>query len=129
MIEKQQIFPMLLQACPSYLNRYEAYIEKNYEIEEERLLYVDIGDFTAYMIECYAKRKTDEFDEAFDAIERMLVHGDSYVQDFAVVGILETLQNQLLDKEIELNEFEPLLQPESKAAWRHLIDFWNGKVQ
>jgi len=129
MIEKQQIFPMLLQACPSYLSKYEAYIEQNYEIEEERLLYVDIGDFTAYMIECYAKRKTDEFDEAFDAIERMLVHGDSYVQDFAVVGILETLQNQLLDKEIELNEFEPLLQSESKAAWRHLIDFWNGKIQ
>lgn len=128
MIEKQQIFPMLLQACPSYLNRYKAYIEQNYEIEEEKLLYVDIGNFTAYMIECYAKRKTDEFDEAFDAIEHMLVQGDSYVQDFAVVGILETLQNQLLDKEIELNEFEPLLQPESKAAWRHLIDFWNGKV-
>lgn len=129
MIEKQQIFPILLQACPSYINRYETYIEQNYENEEERLLYVDIGDFTAYMIECYAKRKTDKFDEAFDAIEQMLVHGDSYVQDFAVVGVLETLQNQLLDKGIELRAFEVWLQPESKRAWNQLIDFWNGKIQ
>nr|WP_084778084.1 hypothetical protein [Saccharibacillus sacchari] len=93
------------------------------------MLYVDIGDFTAYMIECYAKQKTDKFDEAFDAIEQMLVHGDSYVQDFAVVGVLETLQNQLLDKGIELRAFEVWLQPESKRAWNQLIDFWNGKIQ
>lgn len=126
-IEKQQIFPMLLAACPSYVNRYEAYIAKNYEPEEERLLYVDICDFTAYIIECDQHQKTDEFNDVFELVEQMLVHGDYYVKDFATVGILETLQNQLLDKKIELGEFEKRLYPESKLCWNQIIDFWSGK--
>ncbi|WP_165921087.1 hypothetical protein [Paenibacillus albiflavus] len=45
MILKEQVMDMILNACPSYKNRYSNYLQDNYEHGEERLLYVDIIDF------------------------------------------------------------------------------------
>lgn len=128
MIEKEQILDRLLIAFPSYKRRYEKYIKENYEIGEERLLYVDICDFIEHVIECYQSKKTDEFDELFEVIEQLHINGDLYVKEFATIGILETFQNQLPDKNIEYSEFERLLKPESKRWWNHLNDFWNGET-
>ncbi|WP_342554845.1 hypothetical protein [Paenibacillus sp. FSL R7-0652] len=128
MIEKEQILEKLLTAVPSYKSRYEQYINENYELGEERLIYVDIGDFVKHVIECYQSKQTDEFDDLFEVIEQFHTNGDAYVREFAAVGILETFQNQLPDKNIKYSEFERLLKPESKRWWNHLMDYWNGKT-
>ncbi|MCP1135287.1 hypothetical protein NKT34_18465 [Paenibacillus polysaccharolyticus] len=128
MIEKEEIMERLLIAVPSYKDRYERYIQENYELGEERLIYVDISDFVKHVIECYQRKNTDEFDALFEVIEELHTNGDSFVKEFATVGILESLQNQLSDKNIEYIEFEKCLRPESKRWWNHVIDYWNGKT-
>jgi iron-sulfur cluster repair protein YtfE (RIC family) len=129
MIEKEQILEKLLTAVPSYTSRYEQYINENYEPGEERLIYVDISDFVKHVIECYQRKKTEEFDALFEVIEQLHTNGDSSVKEVATVGILESFQNQLLDENIEYSEFERLLKSESKRWWNHLIDYWNGKTE
>ncbi|MGO4530370.1 hypothetical protein AB4Z30_14910 [Paenibacillus sp. 2TAF8] len=129
MIEKEQILEKLLTAVPSYKSRYEQYINENYEPGEERLIYVDISDFVKHVIECYQRKKTEEFDALFEVIEQLHTNGDSSVKEVATVGILESFQNQLLDENIEYSEFERLLKSESKRWWNHLIDYWNGKTE
>lgn len=128
MIEQEQIMNRLLAACPSYRKRYERYIEQHYEVGEKRLIYVDIGDFVEYAIDCDQSGKTEEFEDLFEVIEQFLVNGDAEIQEFATVGILETFQNKLPDRNIEYREWEIRLHPESKRRWNRLIEDWNGQT-
>lgn len=128
MIEQEQIMKRLLTACLSYRKRYEQYVEHHYEVGEKRLIYVDIGDFVEYTIECVQSGKTSEFEDLFEVIEQFLVNGDAEVQEFATVGILETFQNKSPDRNIEYREWERWLHPESKRRWNLLIEDWNGKA-
>ncbi|OWA37705.1 hypothetical protein B9G55_06565 [Saccharibacillus sp. O16] len=128
MITKEQIPEMLLLALPSYKSRYKSYTEANYEADEERLIYVDAGDFVEYMLDCYEDNQTDEFAGLFAVIEQLHTNGADDVREFATVGILETIQNKSTDRNIDYYELESWLLPESKKWWDYLIDYWEGKT-
>ena len=77
MIEKEEIMERLLIAVPSYKDRYERYIQENYEPGEERLIYVDISDFVKHVIKCY-QRKTRmnsmHYSRSLKSFIRMEIH-------------------------------------------------------
>jgi hypothetical protein len=64
----------------------------------------------------------------FDVIERLVLEGDPYVSNLAVIGYLEGLQMMTvtgagLDPE---SDFRPWLRPESEKKWQQINRFWEG---
>jgi hypothetical protein len=67
----------------------------------------------------------------FDVIERLVINGDPYVSNLAVIGYLEgfqmvTVTGQGLDPECDLR---PWLGPESEKWWVRINRFWKGERQ
>jgi hypothetical protein len=125
MITKEQVMPLLLNACPSFSKRWE---EHRAFYEEEELLYVDLGEFAHHLVELQQTSRTQEFPAVFEIIERMHLEGDHYVKEAATIGMLEGIQNVAGNSRVEPEEFLQYLKPESVRWWRQLNDFWEAKI-
>lgn len=128
-ISKEEVMKELIKSCPSYQTRWEEYVKNNYKTEDEQLLYIDLSDFASYIVDLYRQNKTDEFPEVFEVIELLHTSGDDYVKEAATIGLLEDIQNQLLNYQIDLRNFEQFLKKDSQKWWDNLINFWNGKTK
>ncbi|MFQ5839168.1 MAG: hypothetical protein ACE5HK_00425 [Candidatus Methylomirabilales bacterium] len=118
--------PLLLQACPSYRPRWAKYsAEPEFD---PGLLYVHLGDFAHHLVGLMKEGKTGEFSSVFDAIERLHPEGDSYIQEAAIIGFLESIQNIAGDSGVDPERFFPYLGSESASRWKRLNDFWEGKT-
>ena len=125
MITKEQVMPLLLNACPSFSKRWE---EHRAFYEDEELLYVDLGEFAHHLVELQKANRTGEFRAVFEIIERMHLEGDPYVKEAATIGMLEGIQNVAGNSGVEPEEFVAYLKPESVKWWRQLNDFWEAKI-
>jgi hypothetical protein len=121
MITKEQVMPLLLESCPSFLERWK---EHRTFYEDEELLYVDLGEFAHHVAELQRTHRIEEFPAVFHVIERM----DPYVKEAATIGALESIQNVAGNTGVDPEEFVQYLQPESAKWWRQLNDFWNAKI-
>ena len=124
-ITKEQVMPLLLEACPSFTEKWE---EHRAFYEDEDLLYVDLGEFAHHLVELHKTNQTDEFPAVFDVIERLHLEGDDYVKEAATIGMLEGIQNVAGNLEVDPEVFAPYLKSESAKRWRQLNDFWDGKI-
>ena len=61
----------------------------------------------------------------FQLIDRLILEGEHYVSEAAVVGLLEDIQNALKRRQIPLERANPLLLTESRYQWDDLIRFWD----
>lgn len=119
---------LLMGACPSFAAPWEA-IRKENEDEETpggRLHYRDAADFIRHLASLKIAGTVDEFPAVLDLIERMVVEGDEYVSELAVIGYIEGFQMQtvtVLGLELEV-DFRPWLRPTSEAYWRAINRFW-----
>jgi hypothetical protein len=120
MITKEQVMPLLREACPSYTEKW-----KNHRAScsDEYLLYVDLGRFACYLVGLYESAQLDEFPSVFEILERLHLEGDAYVREAATIGILEGIQNIAENFGINPQEFARYLKPESAKWWRQLHDF------
>lgn len=125
MITKEQVIPLLLNACPSFLKKWE---EHRAIYEDEELLYVDLGEFAHHLVELLKVNRIEEFPAVFEIIERMHLEGDHYVQEAATIGMLEGIQNVAGNSGVEPEEFVEYLKPESAKWWQQLNDFWEAKI-
>jgi hypothetical protein len=124
-IEKAQVMPLLLEACPSFRRRWDSYVGD--DAYEEGLLYVDLGIFADHLVDLLRRDQTSEFRAVFDMVERLHVEGDPYVKEAATIGLLEGLQNVAGHAGLDPQEFVPWLEPEAARWWAELNDFWDGK--
>jgi hypothetical protein len=129
-IQADEVMPLLLNACPSFASAWnESLIENADEGSPTgRLGYVDAADFIRHLVALRLAANTEEFPAVFDVIERLVIEGDAYVSNLAVIGYLEgfqmvTVTGQGLDPE---QEFRPLLGPESEKWWLRINRFWDG---
>jgi hypothetical protein len=125
MITKDQVMPLLLNDCPSFSERWREHLAL---YGDERVFYMDLGEFVDHIIDLYERNQTQEFPAIFDSIERLHVEGDDQVRDGAILGILEGIQNIAGNRRIDPEVFAPYLKPESAKWWKKLNDFWNGDV-
>lgn len=127
MITKEQVMPLLLEACPSFTEKWK---EHSAEWEEENLLYIDLSEFNRHLIELHKSKKIDEFPAIFDVVEKLHKGGDDYVKEAATIGLLEGIQNIASHTENGVNaeEFVQYLKPESAKWWRQLNEFWEGET-
>ena len=64
-ILKEQVIPLLLNACPSFSERWK---EHHALYDDEELLYVDLGEFAHHLIELLKNNQRNEFPAVFDVI-------------------------------------------------------------
>lgn len=125
MITKEQVMPLFLQACPSFVEKWE---EHHAFYDDEDLLYVDLGEFAHHIVELHKTNQTNEFSAVFEVIEKLHLQGDAYVKEAATIGMLEGIQNVAGNSGVNPEDFSGYLKPESAKWWRRLNDFWNGKI-
>jgi hypothetical protein len=125
MITKEQVMLLLLEACPSFTEKWE---EHRAFYDDEDLLYVDLGEFAHHLVELHKTNQTSEFPAVFDVIERLHLEGDAYVKEAATIGMLEGIQNVAGNTGANPEVFVQYLKPESAKWWRQLNDFWDGKI-
>ena len=86
-IERHQVMPMLLAACPSFEDRWQEHLD--WWEGEEAGLYNDLARFAHHLVELEKQGTTREFAEVFHVVERLHVEGDHYVKEAATIGLLE----------------------------------------
>lgn len=123
MITKQQVVPLLLEACPSFRPVWEEHLHD----DGEEILYVALGDFARYLLELFQAGKTEAFPAVAQAIERLHLEGDSYVREAATIGLLEGIQNVWGNNNVDPEFFLSFLLPESVRRWKSLNKFWSGE--
>lgn len=121
MIEKQQITSLLLEACPSFKKTYEAFDDKD-------LNYAVAGELAHHLLDLYKNNKTEEFSKLARLIEEFHTKGDSYVKEYATIGILEDIQNVWGNNKTDPEKFAVFLLPVSLKYWKSLNNFWDGKI-
>ena len=92
MIREGQAMSLLLEACPSFRPRREEW--RADPVFEEGLLHVELGEFAHHLVGLLKSGSTDEFAAVFAVIERLQLEGAPYVQNAAIVGLLEGIQKR-----------------------------------
>lgn len=129
MIQKSEVMELLLNACPSYIKRWKEHSNFYYCNGEEQLLYIDLGDFSGHLVDLYTNNELNEFNQVFDIVELLLIDGDDFVKEAAIIGFLEGIQNIASNSGVKPTEFMRFLKPTSAKWWNNLNDFWSGKTE
>jgi hypothetical protein len=124
-IAKEQVMSLLLGACPSFREPWEAYVaEPDYE---DDVRYLHLAEFARHVVGLMKAGTTEEFPAVFEVVESLHIDGDAYVRESATIGLLEGIQLQAGHSGIEPEKFLPFLRPISTRWWEELIAFWDGK--
>jgi hypothetical protein len=127
----------MLAACPSFGPKWKEFLTEwvdNPILEEDGQdgslpQYLALSALATHLIEHLEAGKTEEFAQVFAVVEHWINHGDAYVTEAAVVGLLEDLQNANLHGATEPADFEKWRLPESKRWWEKVARFWShGEV-
>ena len=121
MITKEQVMPLLLDACPSFTEKWQKHLAY---WDGKNLLYNDLSEFNAHLFELHKNKQVEEFPEVFDVVEKLHLEGDDHVKEAATIGLLEGIQNAASHAE----DFVQYLGTESEKRWFQLNDFWQGRI-
>lgn len=105
MISKEQVMPLLVNACPSFSKRWE---EHRALYEDEELLYVDLAEFAHHLVELQNANRTEEFRAVFDIIERIHLEGDDYVKKPLRLVCWKAFKMSLGTRELSLNDLSSI---------------------
>lgn len=130
MITREEVMPLLLEACPSFRPVWEEEVKDSINLEEDgtRLHYVDAGDFARHLVSLVKAGQLQELPAVFAVFERLHLEGDEYVKELATIGYLEGLQNVGGHAGLTDDHFEPFLLRETRRWWKGLNAFWEGKT-
>lgn len=112
--------------CPSFIDPDDALLA---EWDEEPIPpYVRVGALARHLVDLAATGDASSVGPALGLVERAIEEGDAYVQELAVVGLLEDVQNLALQTSgaVRLIDLWTLLGPRSAKAWDELMSFWHG---
>lgn len=129
-IQRADVMPLLLDACPSFTEGWQEAEAENADDESAggRLFYMDAAAFIRHLVALRLAGETTEFPAVFDVIDRLVLECDPYVQNLAVIGYLEGFQMMTvtaagLDPELH---FRPWLRPKSEEWWQRFNRLWDG---
>jgi hypothetical protein len=131
LIVASEVMPLLLEACPSFAPQWvNEVLEENLDDANDggRLFYVDAGAFIHHLVSLKVDGRDAEFPAVFDVFERLVVEGDSYVQNLGQIGYLEGLQMMTVTAAglSPERDFRPYLRPASERIWEALNRSWGG---
>jgi hypothetical protein len=121
-ITKYEVIPLILDACPSYLEKWNQYLA---ESDDE---YEAVADFVRHFLELLSNNQREEFENIFEVIEKLHLQGDYYVKELATIGFLEDIKHSLINPD-DTGLIKKYLRPESLKWWDNLDDFWRGETR
>jgi hypothetical protein len=124
MIDRTEMIPLLVEACPSFGPPWRKF-RAEWANESELPCYIAIGEFARHLSTVLASGNEDVLRNVFDVVERLILEGDPYVQEAAVVGVIEDLQNSNLHSGTKPDQYLPYLLPQSRRWWTKVEAFWN----
>ncbi len=124
MIKKEEMFPMILEVCPSFRVKWQEF-EKDWAEEEGDTPYYEALSYLAsHLIYLLEIKDCETLKAVFRVVEEWHLQGEPYVKEAATVGLLEDLQNKNLHKTTTPEEFIKYLLPESRKWWTKVENFW-----
>ncbi|MBM2622807.1 hypothetical protein JIG36_45635 [Actinoplanes sp. LDG1-06] len=126
-VTAEQVPTLLLTALPSLSDEWAEIADDNADPGSPggRLGYLDAAWVVGHLADRLAASDTSEFDAAFDYIEHLILHGDSYVSELGVIGYLEGMQMQTVtSRGVDPEAFRPWLRPLSAKYWEAINRFW-----
>jgi hypothetical protein len=123
LIHRPQMGALLLEACPSFEPEYKKFVAE-WADEPDLPMYCVFGDFARHLSGLLVQRNNQVLHRVFSVVERFIVQGDKYVQEAAIVGILEDLQNGNLHSGTTPEQYLPFLLPQSRRWWGKVEAFW-----
>ena len=124
LIEKEKMFVPMLEACPEVGPLWEIFVEEWSDYDDGLPMYLFMGDFVRFCVAIYEDGNTMSLIKIFAVVERWLIEGDAYVSEAAIVGFLETLQNDGLHSATQPSDFMPFLGAEGRYWWGKVEAFW-----
>ncbi|MGH7487170.1 MAG: DUF7674 family protein [bacterium] len=123
-----EAFQLLLDSCPAFRPHWEETRTSFFFGEPPDSVgpYFDVAWITALLVDLVRRQGTECFPAVFALLEQLLVNGSDYVKNWVVVGVLETLQNQVSHTELTYAAFEPWLGSKTRQEWDGLIEAWGG---
>jgi len=125
MIEKLDAMPILVDACPSFRGAWQAHVSDF----GNDVHFVAAGEFALHLLDLIGAGDVSTFPAVGIALERLLVDGSPSVQELAVVGVLEGVQNTWSNKGVDPERFFPFLGKKGADAWTELNIFWSGNAK
>jgi hypothetical protein len=125
MIDEKTSIQLIHMACDNIEPYWRDHLE--FWEDEEAGYYNDAAVFAHYVVDEYQKGDTEDFNEIFKAIEKIIEYGNEAARGIAVVGFLEAIQNIASHKSCGPNVFMKWLGSKSTQAWHELNELWKGK--
>lgn len=123
----ESVFQKLISKWDELTVFYNTEMKVSYDDPNDRLPYLEIGDISRFIVEKKKSGQTENFEQFFENVEEIMIHGEHYVQELIVIGLFEGIQNNG-GKEIDYyHSFDKWLKNKSFKAWRELIDFWEKR--
>ena len=123
MIDKSQIWPLILRSTPSFQNEFDQKSSADVGLD-----YMIAANYGRHLLRLYQTGETKIFPALSQTIEQLIVEGDVYVSEFAVIGILEGIVLTWRDENIDTKYLAQHLLPTSLAYWESIAKFWNGEI-
>ncbi|HEY9125541.1 MAG TPA: hypothetical protein VIM62_00355 [Acidobacteriaceae bacterium] len=125
-IQKEEIFPLLLEADPSFEPVWRRFLNQWEKDEGGLPLTIAIEEFAEHLVGKLEAGDTSRFKEIFAVIERLHLSTDVYVSN-EVKGISEGILDTASYAKLHPYDFEPWLEPETKRAWLAMNKGYYGR--
>jgi hypothetical protein len=122
-IYESDVIPFLLKRCPATTPSWAQHVADG---DTGIGLYIDFIPFIQFAIRALVDGDAESLEQLFGAIEELTVRGDDLVQNAAVVGFMEGLQNSAGGTHVDPDRFRPFLGPASTIEWDALNKAWGG---
>lgn len=120
----EKVFEKLILGWDELTEFYNKEVVFNYDDPKDRIDYIDIADISRFIVEKKKLEQTEKFEQFFENVEEIMIHGEHYVQELIVIGLFEGIQNTG-GLEIDCyRSFDKWLKNNALKAWCELIDFW-----
>ena len=116
--------PILLRTCPNFESWRKDHFKDQTRGEDG--IFIETGDFAAFLVECYGKGQTSDFERVFGVIETLLRDGDEDARGLAIVGVLESIQTVASHQPFGPDVFRAWLGPLSTQAWDQIDKLWKA---
>lgn len=129
-VRPQDVMPLFLRMCPSFLRTWYGIASAHQDASEPggRLNYLDAASAAKHLVDDYRRNDRESVKRGFTIIEQLHESNDEYVRELATIGFLKNIQNHAITAGFEPASFEEFLGPVSRTSWRGLQTFWSGDV-
>ena len=123
MIDKADLWPRLLKATPSFQSDFDQQAPGDAGLD-----YIIAANYARHLLTIYSSDETKVFSAISYVIERMISQGDTYVSEFAIIGLLEDILFTWQSADRDQENFAQYLLPLSLAYWKSIAKFWSGEI-